>query len=205
MSATMKLSGWGLLAIGTLSLLAQDTLAAPTAVAGDSSVPFAKIEQVVVDHFRAIPDYQPGTIITRSQVEAVLRKLDRLGWPVADRNEILGQVLADDEWLVQELRTSDGRKFAAHIAGQPEGYDRLDRLTRLTNGRRTVRDLIHGPGGYRMIEYMTQSRGGQELGKMLSKAPNGADFNSPTGRIYTVDALLARLKTSYQEANKAPR
>jgi hypothetical protein len=202
MSAT-KRSRWALIAIGTMALLAQALLGVATAVAGDSSPAFSKIEQVVVDHFRAIPDYQPGTIITRSQVEAVLRKLDRLGWPVAGRDEILGRVLADGEWLVQELRSSDGRKFASHIAAQPEGYDRLDRLTRLTDGKRIVRDLVQGPGGYRMIEYMTQSRGGRELGKMLSKAPSGAGFNQPTGRIYTVDALLTQLKKSYQATKKS--
>ena len=53
-----------------------------------------------------------------------------------------------------------------------------------------------------MIEYMTQSRGGRELGKMLSKAPNGADFNQPTGRIYTLDGLLAQLKKSCQAEKK---
>jgi hypothetical protein len=209
MSVTMKLSRWSLRGIGTGVLLVQGILGVPTVVAndpsiaGDSTVSFSKIEQVVVDHFRAIPDYQPGTIITRSQVEPVLRKLDRLGWPVADRNEILDRVLADDDWLVQELRTSDGRKFASHIAGQAQGYDRLDRLTRLANGRRIVRDLIHGPGGYRMIEYMTQSRGGRALGRMLSKAPNGADFNQPTGRIYTLDALLAQLNNSHQTTRRS--
>lgn len=202
MSATMKLSRWGRLGIGAVALLVQGILGAPAAIANDSSPSFAKIEQIVVDHFRAIPDYQPAALITRSQVEAILRKLERLGWPVADRNEILDRVLADDDWLVQELRTSDGRKFASRIGGQAEGYDRLDRLTRLVNGRRIARDLIHGAGGHQMIEYMTQSRGGRELGKMLSKAPHGADFNQPTGRIYTVDALLAKLKQSHQAARK---
>jgi len=202
MSAARMLSRGRLLAIGTVALLAQGPFGVPLVVAGDSSASFSRIEQVVVDHFRAIPDYRPGSMITRSQVEAVLKKLDRLGRPLADRNEILGRVLADDEWLVQELRSSDGRKFASHIAGQPGGYDRLDRLSRLANGKRIVHDLIRGPGGYRMIEYMTQSRGGRELGKMLSKAPNGADFNQPTGRIYTLDGLLAQLKKSCQAEKK---
>lgn len=203
MPATMKLSRWSLPGIGTVALLVQGIFGVPRLIAGDSSPSFAKIEQVVVDHFRAIPDYQPGAIITRSQVEPLLRKLHRLGWPVADRKEVLDRVMADDDWLVQELRTSDGRRFASHIAGQAEGYDRLDRLSRLVNGKRIVRDLIHGPGGYRMIEYMTQSRGGHELGRMLSKAPNGADFNQATGRIYTLDALLAQLKKSYQTTRRA--
>ncbi len=198
MSATTKALHWRCGMFAVLTLLAPQTFGTRTVSAAEPSLPFSRLENVVVEHFRSLPDYQPGAVISRSQVEAVFLNLDRLGWPAADRNAILDRVLADSDWLVQELRSSDGRRFASRIATYSGGYDRLDRLTRLANGRRTVHDLIHGPGGYQMIEYMTQSRGGGELGKMLSKAPGGANFNQPTGRIYTVDGLLDQLKKSYQ-------
>jgi len=41
------------------------------------------------------------------------------------------------------------------------------------------------------------------LGKQLSNAPNGRNFNAPTGRIYTVAMLLARLQQSHAAAMKA--
>ena len=37
---------------------------------------------------------------------------------------------------------------------------------------------------------------------MLSNAPLGADFNKPTGRIYTVPALLVHLQEQYRAAEK---
>ncbi len=55
-----------------------------------------------------------------------------------------------------------------------------------------------------MIQYMTTAQGGKEMGKMLSQAPQGADFNKPTGRIYTVPMLLKHLQEEYRAAEKNP-
>ena len=71
---------------------------------------------------------------------------------------------------------------------------------RLPNGRRTVHDLIGAADGYKMIEYMTTTHGGDEMGKMLSNAPHGADFNAATSRIYTANQLLAEIKKNYQQS-----
>ena len=152
--------------------------------------------KAIVRYFEGLPGYQPGGIITRSEVKPIFQRLAKMGHRVAAPNakKILEQVLADDAFLVRELRTPKGRKFMARIADYPLAYDRLDRLARLPRGRRIAGDLIHGPGGYKMIEYLTTARGGAELGKMLSKSPKGARFNKPTGRIYTVDMLLSRLR-----------
>ena len=153
-----------------------------------------KTAKAIVRYFEGLPGYQSGGIITRSEVKPIFQHLAKMGHRVTDPQKILKQVLADDAFLVGELRTPKGRKFMARIADYPLAYDRLDRLARLPHGRRIVRDLIHGPDGYKMIEYLTTARGGAELGKMLSKSPKGAKFNKPTGRIYTVNMLLSRLR-----------
>ncbi len=80
----------------------------------------------------------------------------------------------------------------------PDAYDRLDRLSRMPMGHQNVDALIAGPDGYKMIQYMTSTSGGRNLGQMLSQDPRGANFNSPTGRIYTADQFLQRLTESYQ-------
>lgn len=164
--------------------------------------PFEQVEQVVLQHFAADADLQPGGIIAQSQVESLLPKLRHIGFEPADAREIVQRVPADGEFLVRELRTPAGREFMREIASLPNAYDRLDHLSRLPLGKQTVRDLIHKAGGSEMIQYMTASPGGIELGKMLSKAPNGSDFNRPTGRLYTVAMLLQRLKTSLAAAAK---
>jgi hypothetical protein len=109
----------------------------------------------------------------------------------------------DGEFLVTQLRTRAGAKFARQIARLPGGYDRLEKLSRLPNGHQTIRDLIKGPDGYKLIQYMTTAPGGAELGRMLSKAPKGRRFNRPTGRIYTVEMLLERLGQEHRAAVQA--
>ena len=173
------------------------------AARGEPLPDFRQIEQAVSRHFESLPQYQPGDVITRSNVEPIFKQHDLMGWLGAERTAILSQLAGDDDFLVRQLRTPQGRKFAARIANYPDGFDRLERLSRLPRGQRMVKGLIRGPGGYKLIQYMTTSSGGANLGKMLSKAPKGADFNASTGRIYTVAMLLARLSQSYQQAKKA--
>jgi hypothetical protein len=161
------------------------------------------VDQAVVSYFEALPGYQPGALIVRSEVRALLRRLEQMGWRVAEGKEILALVPGDGEFLATALRTPGGRKFMSRVAQYPDGYDRLDRLSRLPRGQRMVQDLIRGPDGYKLIEYMTTTPGGFNLGSQLANAPDGRDFNKPTGRIYTVKMLRQRLYASYQEAAKA--
>ena len=161
---------------------------------------FTEIKRAVLRHFDKTPDYRSGDIISRSDVESLFGRLERLGWTAADRKEILKAVPADNNFLVKQLRAPAGRKFMRNIAKYPDAFDRLDRLSRLPYGKNTIKALIRGPDGYKMIEYMTTTHGGRQMGKMLSDAPKGTGFNKPTGRIYTVKQLLTRLKQSYESA-----
>jgi hypothetical protein len=159
--------------------------------------PFPQITAAVGTLFAGQTDYRPGDLISRSQAEMALRKLAAIGFEPANAKDILAGVTADDGFLVTALRTPAGKAFMRKIARYPGGYDRLDRLSRMPHGRQTVEDLIRGPGGEEMIRYLTTSNGGRNLGKQLSHDASGADFNKPTGRIYTVDALLTALKQTY--------
>ncbi len=159
--------------------------------------PWSKAARAVRRHFQAA-EQPPHEIISRDQASAVLDRLARLGFRFPDREQILEQVPAADEFLVAELRTRKGRRFMEDIATYPRAYDRLDRLSRLPRGKQMVRDLIRGPDGYKLIEYMTTAPGGRELGRQLSDTPKGKDFNEPTGRIYTEIMLVERLKQSYE-------
>jgi len=166
---------------------------------------FKQVQQAVLSRFATLPDYQPHDLITRGQVEPLFGHFERLGWKVADREEILAQVPSESDFLPRQLSTPTGRKFMRQIAGYPNAYDRLDRLSQLPHGKQTIRDLVRGPGGAKMIKYMTESAGGGELGKLLSNAPRGREFNKATDRIYTVEKLLTRLEKSHQAAQKARR
>jgi len=159
--------------------------------------PFSSVRDVVRRQFVSITYYEPGDIISESQVEPVFDHLQRMGWRVADRRAILAQMPGDRDFIVKLLRSDQGREFMGRIRQYPMAYDRLDRLAKTPGGRRAVAELMRAKDGFKMNEYMTTSKGGKNLGKFLAKAPKGGKFNTPTGRIYTVDMFLARLQKSY--------
>jgi hypothetical protein len=170
-------------------------------VAGPATLPkFSEVKKTTLAYFEANKNYRAGDIISRSQVEAVLKQLAELGWRVAGRTAIVDAALPDNDMLVRELRAPSGRRFARRVAKIPEGYSRLDRLSRLPRGTQNVRNLIRGPDGHLMIEYMATTPYGANMGTLLAKAPRGKGFNKPTGRIYTVDMLLDRLEREYEKA-----
>jgi hypothetical protein len=90
------------------------------------------------------------------------------------------------------------------IASLPEGIDRVDRLRKLPQGEMSVNDLIRKvPNGADWIEGMTTTERGKILGERLSNAPDGHDFNEPTGRIYTVPDLAREIHTRLEPAKGA--
>ena len=172
--------------------------------ASDKPIPsIDEIRKAVDGYFEDKEDYEPGDLITREQVEPLLDRMQEMGLPMPDKEEILEATLNKDNFIVRQLGTSAGRTFMRQISKFPEAYDRLDRLSRLPRGRKIVKDLVRGPGGYKMIEYMTTSAGGKEMGRMLSDDPNGQNFNDPTGRIYTAKMLINRLALSREESLEA--
>lgn len=175
-------------------LLASTALAAPAHKKPEPPM-FDAVSAAADKACAARKGYSPGEIISQGDWDTLAKELDSLGWTPKDAAEIKKQLLPDNAFLVTELRTKPGRKFMADMDKLPGGYDRLDRLSTLPQGKSTVRRLIAGPDGYKLVEYMTTTSGGQVLGKQLSGGSR--DFNSPTGRIYTADQLIARLKTSY--------
>ena len=182
------------------------TLAASGESTGAKAIPpFSEVRSAVVEYFKKVPGLQAGDLITRDQVEPLLRQFQKVWLPSDEAGQILGKVSAKGEFLVDQLSTPNGRRFMRRVAALPDGYDRLDRLCRLPQGQQTVRMLVQDPRGDRMIEYLTSAKGGHVLGQMLSQDPGGARFNTATGRIYTVAMLLARLQQSYAAAVTAAK
>jgi hypothetical protein len=165
---------------------------------------WADIEKSVKATLAKTQGYQEGDLITREDASAVLADLKTLDWKVPEPSQLTDRLLPASDEMVRQLRGKQGVKFMREIGSVMEGYDRLDRLRKLPNGQRRLRELIHQPGGYTMIQYMATTRGGENMGRELSSKKQG-DFNSATKRIYTESQLLTELKTRYQaeEANEA--
>ena len=165
---------------------------------------FGAVEQAVGQHFAAMPNYEPGNIIVRREVQPLLARLKQLGWTVSDADDILGQVPTSGEFLVRQLRTAYGRRFMQKIGRNPDTYDRLERLSRMPHGKLTVRELVRQPGkGSDVINYLATDKKGIQASRQMSRKVTGRGFDKPTGRIYTEEMLLERLKTSHQKDQKA--
>jgi hypothetical protein len=188
--------------LAALHGLHRAVLAADPAPAGKLPK-WSEIEPVVRKHFAEIRGFQKTDLISRSQAEPVFAKLAELGWAVADKAAILSSLPADSDFIVKELRTTQGRKFMRSIASYTDAYDRLDKLSQLPEGRSSIRTLIKGPGGKKLIDFLTSSTGRPQAGELLANSPHGHDFDGATGRIYTLDALVERLEQSYRAATEA--
>ena len=166
--------------------------------------PMSEITAAVKQFFKDQKNYKPGDLITRDQIAPLLDRLQEMGLPLPDKKQILADLPNKKEFLVRQLSTPAGKKFMRQIARYPEAFDRVDMAD--SPAARTAKRSsiwIRGPDGYKMIEYMTTAAGGKELGRMLSQAPDGHNFNKPTDRIYTADLLVERLETSRKESIKA--
>jgi len=185
-----------------VQFLAANALAAPKAVRKPKTLKFEEIQQIVERHFAAIPDYKRGDLITQKSVADVFKQLELYGWKVADQKAILGDVLSDSNFIARQFRTKHGKAFMRQISRYPGGFDRVDRISAMPQGRNDVAQMKKLPDGYKMIEAMTTTRRGKILGQRLSNAPKGKNFNKPTGKIYTADALVKRLKVSFESRKK---
>ena len=192
-------------AICTVSIaVARAGLAAagPSTNASGSTPSMAAVKTILSESLRRDRNYRPGDLITQKRVLAVLGAIKAAGWEVPQSRELLARVPGDGEFLVRALSTEKGVAFMRTVSGVSGGYDRLDRLSRIPRGEQLVERLIRGPDGHKLIVYLTESRGGKELGVMLGRTADAADFNKPTGRIYTERQLLEELQEVHAKTSK---
>ena len=158
---------------------------------------FAAIRRAVEEHFQSTDDYEPGDLVTQSQVQAALKSVVEAGWKVPSAGRVVELALPDRSFLAGQFATRDGRKFMRKVAHHSGGYVRLDHLSTTSSGQRLIRDLISQKDGDKFIEYLATTPGGRRLGSMLANTRQGTDLNKRTGHIYTVDDLLTVLQDIY--------
>lgn len=188
------------IAVWTPRSMADEPAAAP---AEDALPTLEQVTATIGQHFRELKDYEPGDLISRTEVRKALDRVANLGWEVPHRAALEKLVLPESAFLVTQLQSKSGTRFMRKIARYPHAYDRLDRLSSLSGGRRIITRLVRDKGGYELIEYLSTSQGGANLGRMLAGAQGGSDLNKPTGRIYTVDALVKAVQKIYRAQGRA--
>lgn len=88
------------------------------------------------EHFQSLPNYQPGDVLSQGQIKPLLAKLVKAGWKLSDQDAFLGQICADDDFVVRQLRSKSGQKFMRNMRGSAEQYDYLRRLAATKGGDR---------------------------------------------------------------------
>lgn len=188
----------------SLAMMAATTIAtsllwtgSATAASQRSKPDVAAIMHAIETWFAAQPDYLPGDLITRGQIETVLEKLSAAGVEVPDAEAIAARGLANDSFVVRELTKRSGRPFMRRLARTPGAFARLDRLSTIPRGEQLIRDLIQDKGGDKLIEYLATTKGGRNMGTMMTAVPGGTDLNKATNRIYTLAEFEAALEEAF--------
>ena len=169
--------------------------------AGDDRPSFSAIEKIVVQRLAEKKEYQPGDVISRTDVKIVFEDLGTAGWQPRDRKKIEEDLLDDGSSLVRTFKNAEGRRFMRKVADYGLIFDRLDRVSRVSGGERMLQDLVKLPDGEKYAKKKTPN-GVPDMLDLLPKSASGKkrsikDYDKPTGRIYTEADLLKRLKRSY--------
>jgi hypothetical protein len=177
-------------------------LATPGAAAPKPMLAWGDVTALVSRQLATRPGYQAGDLISQGDVTPVFKLLEERGWKVADKEEILQRVLDDGHFLVKQLRTEPGVKFARGVAKEALALDHLDRLCAMPGGQQLVHDMLRLPNGQAFMS-KKPTQGFTDLTILLPKQANGKtprdpDFDKPTGKIYTEAALLAALEKSWK-------
>src|SRR5882757_9309179 len=93
------------------------------------------VRKIVDQQLNNVGDYQSGDLISRNQVDPVFDALQRAGWTVRDRADILNMVCSDRDAIVRQFRSGSGKQFMRQINKSSLGYDRVDQIDRMTGGR----------------------------------------------------------------------
>jgi hypothetical protein len=151
--------------------------------------------QALIDkHLRRDPNYRPGDLISRGNVEAIFSELQQLGViPLDTRDGLYKDYLRDDSVLVLMLRTAEGRALMRKVSGLPGAYDRLERLSWLPTGQAWLRELIAKQDGDKVFAQMLTEAGMKHVAELLADDPRGQNFALPTGHVHTEADLLERL------------
>lgn len=186
--------------VAALALAMVQCLAASQAAAQIPS--WEQVEKTFRKHY-ADPKSPQGLaqgppLVTYNTARRIFYELWEQRWNVSDQTEILKLCPPDSSFLAQQCLSPAGQKFLKQAADPATIFDRLERFAALPQGQQKIRDLLQGPPGHHdMLNYMLGSSGSKLLFEGAVADPNARDFNKPTGKIYSPEQLLERIKKSH--------
>ncbi len=146
--------------------------------------------------------YQAGDLINQADMKRVLKALTSKGWKPSDTKQLLADSLPENDPLVRVLSTRNGVTLMRKVSDDRLIYDRMDRVSRVSGGRRMLADITKLPDGEKVAK-MKRPRGVPGFLELLPKNSSGKvrsikNFRNETGRIYTEQQLIDRLQESYR-------
>jgi hypothetical protein len=181
--------------------------AEPSASAADATAmpDWKTVEDAAKKHFRALPNYKPGDILSQGQIKPLVAQLAKQGWKISDQRDLLAQICPDNDFVVEQLRTKNGQKFMRSTGGSAAQYDYLRRLAETKGGNRQVADILKLRNGNDVLSALTKSKAGKDISRRLADGPRTQGYDKPTGYIYTEAQVLERLKESYDRDARAAK
>jgi hypothetical protein len=166
-----------------------------------------KIRQLVDQHLASRPGYRDGFIISRSDVKPLLDRFRAAGWDPAALARIEQSLLADDHFLVRQLRTREGRRFMQEASEFPLVYDRMEKVSKQKGGARAIRSTVVLPNGASF--WNAEAKPGfnntvQMLPTKNGRRRSGQEFSQPTGKIYTASQFAQHLEQARPKPQKQP-
>ncbi|MCA9266859.1 MAG: hypothetical protein KDA41_00235, partial [Planctomycetales bacterium] len=141
----------------------------------------------MVRHFSSLTGHQNGDLISRSQVEPLIKQLEILGWPVPDRAAILNSTLEDSHYVVSQFRTPRGMEFFRKAGSYPLAFDRLDQISRMPGGKLMIQDMLRFSNSeltFAPDNKLDSAKFARFTPRGARNTPTAEDLNRPTGRIY---------------------
>ncbi len=167
---------------------------------------FRQVTGLVQKELATRDGYESGDLVTRKDVQRVLKAISAAGWTPKDQKQLLEDTLGEDAALAGILGSRSGTSFMRKVKTEQMIYDRMDRVSRVSGGQRMLQDIVKLPDGEKLAKRQ-RPHGVPGFLDLLPKKTSGKvrsikDYDEPTGRIYTEEQLLERLQISYQGKTK---
>ncbi|UUO05064.1 hypothetical protein M4951_16940 [Blastopirellula sp. J2-11] len=163
--------------------------------------PFDQIEQIARRHFLAIRGFHEDQLLVESEVREFLPQLRQLGWWSFPWRRLPQHSLADNQFIVSLVYVHHPPiELPACLPAPERVYNRMERLSYSPFGRILLLELAQRDDFYTAIlQEPSQLCAESEL---LSKLDAAGDIellnlDEPTGRVYTLQQLLASLRHEY--------
>ncbi|MBA4018893.1 MAG: hypothetical protein C0483_17130 [Pirellula sp.] len=155
---------------------------------------YDEVREIVETHFAAKPGYKDGDLVSKGDVEPILKQLAARGFDVRRKEQGAEMLLADGHPLVKLFRTPAGLQFMRKVKDIPDVYDRFARLSSFAAGHAIVVKIINTKN-VAAATLLCSPAAAREIEEMFPNEQACINFEVSAGRTYTVEQYLDHLRS----------